>query len=206
MQKSRRKSRKPTVKALGGTNRRVLRQCRAKRSDGLLWRRGAGRRHTAASRIASIDLVIQDELHLISGPLGTIAGLYESAFDLLASRKINGEWCGPKIVASTATVRRAETQIRNLFGRERTAIFPPPGVSRDDSFFARIDKDTPSRLYLGVASPGRGPKLVFLRALQTLLSGAATLSSGGPNDPADPYLTALCYFNALRECALRGMA
>lgn len=158
---------------------------------------GGGTRLQAELR--PIDLVIQDELHLISGPLGTIAGLYESAFDLLASRKINGEWCGPKIVASTATVRRAETQIRNLFGRERTAIFPPPGVSRDDSFFARIDKDTPSRLYLGVASPGRGPKLVFLRALQTLLSGAAALSSGGPNDPADPYLTALCYFNALRE-------
>lgn len=151
------------------------------------------------SELRPIDLIIQDELHLISGPLGTVAGLYETAFDLLASRKINGEWRRPKIVASTATVRRAETQIRNLFGRDQTAIFPPPGVGRDDSFFAKVDRETPSRLYLGVASPGRGPKLVFLRALQTLLSGAAALSSGGNNDPADPYLTALCYFNALRE-------
>jgi ATP-dependent helicase YprA (DUF1998 family) len=146
-----------------------------------------------------IDLIIQDELHLISGPLGTIAGLYETAFDLLASRQINGERRGPKIVASTATVRRAETQIRNLFGRETTAIFPPPGLNRSDSFFAQIDRETPSRLYLGVASPGRGPKLVFLRTLQTLLAGAQALSSGGADDPADPYLTALCYFNALRE-------
>ncbi|WP_442755892.1 DISARM system helicase DrmA [Methylocystis sp. JAN1] len=146
-----------------------------------------------------IDLIIQDELHLISGPLGTIAGLYETAFDLLASRMINGEKRGPKIVASTATVRRAENQIRSLFARDRTAIFPPPGVSRDDSFFAKADRETPSRLYLGVASPGRGPKLVFLRSLQTLLAGAAALSSGGDKDPADPYLTALCYFNALRE-------
>ncbi|MBU3888768.1 DISARM system helicase DrmA [Methylosinus sp. KRF6] len=146
-----------------------------------------------------IDLIIQDELHLISGPLGTIAGLYETAFDLLASRQINGERRGPKIVASTATVRRAEAQIRNLFGRDRTAIFPPPGVQRGDSFFAKADRETPSRLYLGVASPGRGPKLVFLRSLQTLLAGAAALSSGGVDDPADPYLTALCYFNALRE-------
>jgi hypothetical protein len=158
---------------------------------------GGGTRLKAELR--PIDLIIQDELHLISGPLGTIAGLYETAFDLLAARKVNGEWRGPKIVASTATVRRAEIQIRNLFGRERTAIFPPPGIGRGDSFFARIDNETPSRLYFGVASPGRGPKLVFLRALQTLLSGAAALSSGGPNDPADPYLTALCYFNALRE-------
>ena len=146
-----------------------------------------------------IDLIIQDELHLISGPLGTIAGLYETAFDLLASRVINGKPRSPKIVASTATVRRAEAQIKNLFGRDKTAIFPPPGISRDDSFFAKADRDTPSRLYAGIASPGRGPKLVFLRTLQTLLSGAAAISSGGKNDPADPYLTALCYFNALRE-------
>ena len=146
-----------------------------------------------------IDLVIQDELHLISGPLGTVAGLYETAFDLIASRLIDGRRRGPKIVASTATVRRAETQIRALFGRERTEIFPPPGPSRHDSFFARTDRGTPGRLYLGVASPGRGPKLVFLRTLQTLLSGARALSAGGERDPADPYLTALCYFNALRE-------
>ncbi|MBB2817296.1 UNVERIFIED_ORG: hypothetical protein GGD59_000514 [Rhizobium esperanzae] len=146
-----------------------------------------------------IDLIIQDELHLISGPLGTIAGLYETAFDLLASRTINGERRGPKIVASTATVRRAESQIKNLFGRSKTAIFPPPGITRHDSFFAKVDRESPSRVYAGIASPGRGPKLVYLRALQTILSGAAALATGQANDPADPYLTALCYFNALRE-------
>ncbi|MFF8799630.1 MULTISPECIES: DISARM system helicase DrmA [unclassified Methylobacterium] len=152
------------------------------------------------AELRPIDLVIQDELHLISGPLGTVAGLYETAFDLLSSRQVNGERRGPKIVASTATVRRADAQIRNLFGRHRTAIFPPPGVGRDDSFFAEIDRVTPSRLYVGIASPGRGPKLVFLRTLQTLLAGAQALSTGGgKDDPADPYLTALCYFNALRE-------
>jgi hypothetical protein len=158
---------------------------------------GGGLRMERALR--PIDLIIQDELHLISGPLGTVAGLYETAFDLLAARTINGERRGPKIVASTATVRRAETQIRNLFGRARTAIFPPPGISRGDSFFARTDRETPSRIYAGIASPGRGPKLVFLRALQTLLSGAEALSDKSATDPADPYLTALCYFNALRE-------
>ena len=158
---------------------------------------GAGRRLSAP--LPPIDLIIQDELHLISGPLGTIAGLYETAFDLLASRNINNAPRGPKIIASTATVRRASDQIRSLFGRDRTAIFPPPGVSRGDSFFAQTDTSSPSRLYLGVASPGRGPKLVFLRTLQTLLAGAQALATGGEDDPADPYLTALCYFNALRE-------
>jgi hypothetical protein len=152
-----------------------------------------------AAPLPAIDLIIQDELHLISGPLGTVAGLYETAFDLLSSRRVNDKSRGPKIVASTATVRRAGTQIKSLFGRTSTAIFPPPGISRGDSFFAEEDTNSPSRLYVGVASPGRGPKLVFLRTLQTLLAGAEALASGQASDPADPYLTALCYFNALRE-------
>ncbi|WP_218013800.1 helicase-related protein [Rubellimicrobium rubrum] len=149
--------------------------------------------------LPAIDLVIQDELHLISGPLGTVAGLYETAFDLLASRMVNGVRRGPKIVASTATVRRADKQIRALFGRGETRIFPPPGPCRHDSFFAETDRGTPGRLYLGVGAPGQGPKRVFLRTLQTLLAGAGALSAGTKEDPADPYLTALCYFNALRE-------
>lgn len=150
--------------------------------------------------LPAIDLIIQDELHLISGPLGTVAGLYETAFDLLSSRILNGRRVGPKIVASTATVRRAEAQIKALFGRRRTDIFPPPGPSRHDSFFAQTEDTQPGRVYVGIGGPGQGPKRVFLRTLQTLLSGAAALSSSGKSDdPADPYLTALCYFNALRE-------
>lgn len=159
--------------------------------------RGIGRR--LDEPLPPMDLVIQDELHLISGPLGTVAGLYEVAFDLLASRIVNGRRIGPKIVASTATVRRADEQVRSLFGREKTAIFPPPGVSRHNSFFARTDDESRGRLYLGIGAPGDGPRRVFLRSLQTLLSGSFALSSKENSDPADPYLTALCYFNALRE-------
>ena len=153
------------------------------------------------------DLIIQDELHLIAGPLGTIAGLYETAIDRLASRHVGGKRIRPKIVASTATVRRANEQIRALFDRPATSVFPPPGIDRSDSFFARTvsSKIDPARLYLGIAAQGRGPKLVFLRALTTLLAaakaqfdGQAPTSEPGKN-PADPYMTALCYFNALRE-------
>jgi hypothetical protein len=151
------------------------------------------------------DLIIQDELHLIAGPLGTIAGLYETAIDQLASRRFGDKRIRPKIVASTATVRRASEQIRALFDRPRTSVFPPPGIDRTDSFFARTVPSTrdPGRLYLGIAAQGRGPKLVFLRALTTLVAAAQTAfdanaANSGAN-PADPYMTALCYFNALRE-------
>ena len=146
------------------------------------------------------DLIVQDELHLISGPLGTVAGLYETALDCLATRTVAGHRIRPKIVASTATVRRAEAQIRALFDRETTQVFPPPGPDRLTSFFAITEPPevSPARWYVGLAAQGKGPKLIFLRALTTLLSGAmaAQVADG---DAADPYMTALCYFNALRE-------
>jgi hypothetical protein len=153
------------------------------------------------------DLIIQDELHLIAGPLGTVAGLYEAAIDQLASRGTGENRVRPKIVASTATVRRAADQITALFDRDTTSIFPPPGIDRIDSFFARTVPSTtnPARLYLGIAAQGRGPKLVFLRSLTTLVAAAQASyeanSSADPRvrNPADPYMTALCYFNALRE-------
>jgi hypothetical protein len=94
-----------------------------------------------------------------------------------------------------------------LFDRPRTSIFPPPGIDRTDNFFARTVPSSrdPARLYLGIAAQGRGPKLVFLRALTTLLAApqaefdAQAATAGQENNPADPYMTALCYFNALRE-------
>ena len=145
------------------------------------------------------DLIIQDELHLISGPLGTVAGLYEAAIDRLCTRMKFGKTVRPKIVASTATVRRAGQQIRALFDRAETQVFPPPGIDRTDSFFAHTDPDTDkARFYLGIAAQGRGPKLIFRQTLTTLAS-AAQAAADVDMASADPYLTAVCYFNALRE-------
>ena len=153
------------------------------------------------------DLIIQDELHLISGPLGTIAGIYEVAIEQLCCRPLaDGKTRLPKIVASTATVRRADRQIRALFGRPETAIFPPPGPSRKDSFFARttdVSPETPGRLYMGIAAQGRSMKVVLLRsALAVLSAGQAIYKREGgkvAGNPADPYMTLLSYFNSLRE-------
>ena len=152
------------------------------------------------------DLVIQDELHLISGPLGTMTGLYETAIDALASRKVDGLRLRPKIVASTATANRAQEQVQAIFGRALTSAFPPAGPDRRDSFFARTRAaaEVPARRYLGIAATGRSPKVVMQRVLLTLAGAAqrAFLEAGGKHtkdNPADPYMTLLAYFNAIRE-------
>ena len=152
------------------------------------------------------DLIIQDELHLISGPLGTIAGVYESAIDALASRTHGSRTIRPKIIASTATVRRAPTQVRALFERMETHVFPPPGPDRRDSFFAVTvpPSERPARLYIGVAAQGRSQKVVFLRTMLALAAAAERLweENGGAKNlanPVDPYMTSLGYFNSLRE-------
>ncbi|MFN0207320.1 MAG: DISARM system helicase DrmA, partial [Planctomycetota bacterium] len=151
------------------------------------------------------DLIIQDELHLISGPLGTIAGVYEAAIDALCTREVDGERVRPKIVASTATVRRANPQIRALFGRASVDIFPPPGPNRYDSFFAKtIDAKTKAaRRYVGIAAQGQSAKVIFLRTTLALLSAAQREWNRNElestENPADAYMTLLAYFNSLRE-------
>ena len=158
-----------------------------------------GVRCSAGASLLPPALIVQDELHLISGPLGTVAALYETVLDRLATRTREGKRIRPKIVASTATVRRAAAQIEALFDRHKTEVFPPPGLDRRDSFFAKTvsSAEKPARLYVGLASPGKGPKLIFLRALVSLLAAAQKEADEG--NAADPYLSALCYFNALRE-------
>jgi hypothetical protein len=164
-----------------------------------------GRGHKLpVGRLLPPDLVIQDELHLISGPLGTMVGLYETALDELCAAENGGQVVRPKIIASTATVRRAESQIRALFNRA-VEIFPPPGPDRRDSFFAKTlpPAESNARLYVGVAAQGRSPKVAMLRTYLALLGAGQKiylqLKSGASPNPADPYMTLVGYFNSLRE-------
>ena len=152
------------------------------------------------------DLIIQDELHLISGPLGTMVGFYETAVDALCANLVDHEGPRPKIVSSTATVRRAERQIRGVFGRANVDIFPPPGPDRRDSFFAKAvsPAERHPRTYVGVAAQGRNLKVVLLRTYLALLSAGQKVwqecrGPRNPDNPADPYMTLVGYFNSLRE-------
>jgi hypothetical protein len=152
------------------------------------------------------DLIIQDELHLISGPLGTMVGLYETAIEALSCRTIDGKNIKPKIVASTATVRRATNQIRALFGRDQVEVFPPPGPDRRDSFFAKTvgSQVNNARLYVGISAQGRSLKVVLMRTYLALLGASQKLwiaenGARNPENPADPYMTLVGYFNSLRE-------
>ena len=138
------------------------------------------------------DLILQDELHLISGPLGTVAGLYEAAID----RLFESGGARPKIIGSTATIRRASEQVASLFDRA-TRQFPPSCIDSDDSGFAVVDHDAPGRVYAGVTTAGRSAKFTLQAVAASLLQSAF----GGTTDDnaRDPYWTLVSYFNSLRE-------
>jgi hypothetical protein len=143
------------------------------------------------------DLIIQDELHLISGPLGSLVGLYESVIDLLSSHNSRP----PKIVASTATIRKAVDQCRNLYNRD-TFIFPPSGLDVSDSYFALEKKNASGRLYVGVlGSAAPSFTTLQLRTIAALLQGIKQLPlpAGSTEACRDPYWTIIWYFNSLRE-------
>ncbi|TZG28795.1 DISARM system helicase DrmA [Sphingomonas montanisoli] len=201
---------RPEVRTLFG---RVDEECER---HGLLWPGhdcGTGHRARGAHPNAKVkplrapvrppDLIIQDEFHLISGPLGTMVGLYESAVDELSSWQLDGHKVRPKVVASTATVRRAEDQVRNVFMR-RISVFPPTGLDVEDNFFSvqRSIADKPGRRYMGICAPGSSRPAVLIRTYTAFLTAAQALFDRfGPI--ADPYMTLVGYFNSLRE--LGGM-
>ncbi len=150
------------------------------------------------------DLIIQDELHLISGPLGTLTGLYETAIDTLCSWQAHGATVRPRIVASTATVRRAGEQVSRVFARD-LSIFPPHGLDVEDNFFAlqRNGADgPPGRLYVGICAPGQRIKAVMIR-LYTAILAASEAQYRLHGAAMDPWMTLVGYFNSLRE--LGGM-
>lgn len=148
------------------------------------------------------DLIIQDELHLISGPLGSMVGLYESAVDELCSWQVDGKKVRPKVVASTATIRRAPDQVQKLFLR-KLEVFPPQGTSIRDSFFSiqrPTTTDYPGRRYLGISAFGRRYPVAMIRSYVAHMAAAQVLYDKYDR-LADPWMTLAGYFNSIRELA-----
>jgi hypothetical protein len=140
-------------------------------------------------------LVIQDELHLISGPLGTIAGIYEAAISTIIKSK---EMIEPKYIAATATIRRSKQQIENLYGNE-VNIFPPPGLSNKDSFFAKVNEDSPGRLFVGFMPQGQTSPITSLINVSAALSQSVHDAELKNEDLKDSYWTQVIYHNSKRE-------
>ncbi len=150
------------------------------------------------------DLIIQDELHLISGPLGSLMGLYETAVDELCSWQVKGTKVLPKIILSTATIKRAHFQVQRLFAR-RLRTFPARGINSTDMFFAReltAGQSSPGLLYVGVCSFGRRLKSTLIRVYSAALCAGRTLQVHYP-EHSDQLQTLVGYFASLRE--LGGM-
>lgn len=159
-----------------------------------------------ATRLRPPDLIIQDELHLITGALGTTVGLFETAVEnMCAWRAPDGRPAQPLLVASSATVRNVADQVRGLYGRDVT-IFPPQVLDASDTFFSRtveVDDAHPGRLYVGLSTTGVRLTAAEIQTTQTVMAGAQLLFDR-LGAAADPYMTLVGYFSATRELA--GMA
>lgn len=140
------------------------------------------------------ELIIQDELHLISGPLGSIVGMYEMLLDEMCS----ADGISPKIISSTATSRRAGEQCAALYNRD-VQQFPPPGLEASDSFFFREEDvdEIPGRLYLGIMSSCKTQTTTEIRAMGRLLQSIGNMDA--PDEVKDHFWTLVNYFNSLRE-------
>ena len=149
----------------------------------------------ATRRCRPPELVIQDELHLVTGPLGSVAGLYEAGFDtLLMQRGVR-----PKYIASTATIRMAKEQVRRLYARD-LAVFPPPGLTCDDSYFSHTDGSRPGRLYIGYLAPLLDQQHCLAPLAATLLAAPLTVFDDDADREAlvDAWWTQVLFHGSLR--------
>lgn len=167
------------------------------------------------------ELIIQDELHLITGPLGTIYGGYETVVEEMCCIDKNGKKIRPKYIVSTATIRNAGEQIKFLYGRNEFAQFPPSGFDTRDSFFIKevplptenlvdvsdekiskmiSDGKKPFRQYVGICASGQSVKTTLIRLYSIILQTALDIAKDPEyEDYIDPYYTLIGYFNSIRE-------
>lgn len=146
------------------------------------------------------DLIIQDELHLITGPLGTMVGLYESAVDFLTSENLGGKKTGPKIITSTATIKGVKEQVRKIFNKKDTVTFPPPGIQRSDSFFW-WETENIGKKFVGVSFSQKSAKYTLAKMYASLLQETQRIRKLKSDSEIDSYWTLVGYYNSFRELA-----
>ncbi|WP_433471438.1 helicase-related protein [Saccharomonospora azurea] len=140
------------------------------------------------------SLIIQDELHLLSGPLGTTVAVFDAVLQVLLSRS----GTTPKIVASTATIRASDEQVRALYGR-KVALYPPSGLDDDRTFFSRPVESGEGRLYVGLMPQSISQPSAVISSATPMIEIPEALSRKGADTPRDAYWTLVMYHNSLRE-------
>ena len=184
-----------------------------KRESGTIF--GFRENNQTISRVTPPELIIQDELHLISGPLGTVVGLYETLIQTLCvdygktqgpffPQSAMGQCRQPKIVASSATISRAAEQVKALYASDRLHIFPSQGLDFGDTWFSeekRIDTENPGRRYVGVLAPGyQSGQTTVVRTYSPILQKVKSITAS--HDQKDFYWTLLGFFNSIRELGM----
>lgn len=157
--------------------------------------------YSNGEKISSPDLIIQDELHLISGPLGSMVGHYETLINELCTTRTSSGEIHPKIIASTATISRAKEQCHALYGCDKEDVFqfPPSGLDAGNSFFAKEDREQNGRRYVGILATGSSSDATTaIRLFASLLYGAKAMDVSDEKE-RDPYWTNMGYYNSIRE-------
>jgi len=150
------------------------------------------------------ELIIQDELHLISGPLGSTVSAYETMIDFLCSYEENGKMIRPKIIASTATISQAKKQCHELYDvpENNVKIFPPSCLDNGETFFSKISEQKAGREYVGIYAPGAPSSAsASIHILSAHFEGKRFIDYGENSEQKDAYWTNVCYFNSIRELA-----
>ena len=176
----------------------------------LPWKEEAIKMLAPDDDIGKPSLIIQDELHLITGPLGSMVGLYETLVNEICAIEVDGKKAYPKIITSTATVNNATHQINALYNHgnfekdqfksDYIKQFPSPGLEYNDSFFGEeIEDENKSRMFIGIhASAYPSPITTQIRVVSALTQSIKTIKNTSDTE-VDPYWTLVCYYNSLRE-------
>lgn len=166
----------------------------------LQFRPEAGRLLGLNTTFRQPSMIIQDELHLLSGPLGTTVAVFDAVVQMLLRRG----GTAPKIVASTATIRASDEQIQGLYGR-RVALYPPAGLDDDRTFFSRPVESGEGRLYVGLMPQSLSQVSAVIAASAPLIEIPAVLMKEPDSHVTrDSYWTAVMYHNSLRELGRTG--